>query len=301
MTHRMLIARISLGPLLVEDTVHIESVIFTASESDIAPPAWAKYLLIEAIGAGGGGASGFARTTSSTTFGGGSGGGGDCVTRLIPVADLDGAIGVTIGVGGVGGAAVQGNASGLAGAAGGNTVISDGSGAILTAAGGLAGRAPTSTSMDNVDHVGGLGIAGASINIGNPARAGLSALSFGPGSGGSGGAGNNQRDGGNGGDGAGDALTDGGLGGTSSTIDSGAAGESVAAEQWGGGAGGGGGRGRDGSGAPGGTGGPGGWPGAGGGGGGGLINSGGSQWSGAGGDGADGGARLTWIGTEPQD
>ncbi|MFN3353526.1 MAG: DUF2793 domain-containing protein, partial [Brevundimonas sp.] len=100
----------------------VEASLFS-SDGDYVPPAWARLLLVSAVGGGGGGGSGLAGA------GGGGGGAGGLARRWLRVDDLDGDLAVTLGSGGA------------PGAAGGDTRVADGGGIRLRAFGGRPGLA----------------------------------------------------------------------------------------------------------------------------------------------------------------
>ena len=68
-------------------------------------PAGLKHLLVVCVGSGGGGGSGRRGAASTNRCGGGGGAGGSIVRRLIKAADLPASVTITVGMGGVGGAA----------------------------------------------------------------------------------------------------------------------------------------------------------------------------------------------------
>ncbi|HRQ65875.1 MAG TPA: hypothetical protein PKZ76_13610 [Xanthomonadaceae bacterium] len=276
-----------------------EAVIYTKDTSDIAPPAWATHVLLDGIGAGGGGGGGRSSPSAITAIGGAGGAAGDRVSRLVPVSALTGDLSVVLGAGGPGGTGSTGtaNQNGTSGTAGGDTVISDGAGALLTAKGGIAGVGGQTTGVAFPAQVGTTGPAGGSpVNgTGHPGISTAVGVA-GPGAGASGGRAQFQNSGGAGGDGNGAATRNGGDGGTALGFN-GDHGNAAPDTEWSGGGGGGGGAGRDGTTTNAGDGGDGGEPG-GGGGGGGALRNGSSNRAGHGGAGGDGRARITWIGFE---
>ncbi len=277
-----------------------ETAIFT-TDGTWTKPAWAKTVIIEAIGAGGGGGSGAVGDDASPRYGGGGGGAGAVSRLTLLAAEIGESLAITIGQGGAGAAGVfdNGETDGLAGSDGGDTLVSDDGTSLLVASGGKGG-------------------AGGSIQIQAPARGGLGHQQYGnagaaaardmvmpgadgpcgegPGGGGAGGAidsDGTRVSGGDGGSGhaigGASRLAPGGDGGGPGNGAGGGWGKGWDRGAGGGGGGGGGG----GSAANGGDGGPGGGPGGGGGGGGGSRND---TTSGAGGDGADGELRVLVLG-----
>lgn len=277
-----------------------EIAIFTA-DGTWAKPAWAKRVIIEAIGAGAGGGSGAVGDDMAPRFGGGGGGAGGVARMTLLASEIGASLAITIGAGGAGAAGVFDNADagGLDGADGGETRISDDGTSLLVAEGGKGGRGG-STSAQGASP-GGLGHlqygnAGAAAARAHGAHGAQGPCGEGPGGGGAGGAIDTDDSRASGGDGGlGQAI-----GGTDRAAPGGdGAGPGNGAgggwgKSWERGAGGGGGGGGAGaSAANGGNGGPGGGPGGGGGGGGGSRSS---TTSGAGGDGADGEVRVLVMG-----
>lgn len=234
--------------------VQLDTVIASGSYS---PPAWARRLRIIAIGAGGSGGSGSNGPVGSDRPGGGGGAPGSRVEESYLIGELALPLSITIG-GAAGG-----------GQKGGDTMVSDATGPVLVASGGLAG-----------------------VSTGQSGHAGL-AGSTGPGGGGGGGsvdAAGQPRTGGQGGLGYSLGGTDTTPGRRASGGRAGAIGQAGAAglaKAWRGGAGSGGGGG--GAGLNGGAaGGAGGTPGGGGGGGGACT-------TGQTGAGGSGGRGEVWI------
>jgi hypothetical protein len=259
-------------------------------------PAWARRLVLVAIGGGGGGGGGAAGTNSASRAGGAGGGGGGRAREVIDISEVSGAtLGVVVGEGGLGGAGVTGSSSGEAGGSGGDSAIAD-DGVVLVRAGGGSGGAGGATGASN----GGAG--GFGDTPGNPGgnggtssnaiAGGEQTCGAGPGGGGGGGGLNASstttggRDGGHGAL-AGQASA-GGAGGSG-----GGAGSAGAAKVWQRGCGAGGGGGGAIASTDAGSGGAGGAPGGGGGGGGGSRDS---YTSGGGGDGARGEVWIIAIG-----
>jgi hypothetical protein len=237
-----------------------------AASGGYAPPDWARLVTVVAIGGGGGGGTGVSGAGGARSGGGGGGGAGlSGVTWR--VEDLPGPLAFTIGAGG---------ATGLSG---GDTIVTAGGLALLTARGGAAG---TVTSA---------GAAGAGLSGGNAGGASSTTATAetgasltapaGPGGGGGGGgldAAGTARAGGAGGTGG--VLTCPGAGGAGGSV-AGAAGSAAAATVSASGGGGGGGGAAASAGGH--AGGPGGGHGAGGGGGGAGVTSGGAGGPGSGG------------------
>ncbi len=278
----------------------VEIVIFTA-DGTWTKPAWAKSVIIEAIGAGAGGGSGAVGDDSAPRFGGGGGGAGGVARMTLLASEIGASLAITIGAGGTGAAGVFDNADaeGLDGADGGETRISDDGTSLLVAEGGKGGRGgSTSAQAASPGGLGHLqyGNAGAAAARDLGAHGAKGPCGEGPGGGGAGGAIDTDGSRASGGDGGlGQAI-----GGTDRAAPGGdGAGPGNGAgggwgKSWDRGAGGGGGGGGAGaSAANGGNGGPGGGPGGGGGGGGGSRNN---TTSGAGGDGADGEVRVLVMG-----
>ena len=173
----------------------VEATLFS-SDGDYAPPAWARLLLVSAVGGGGGGAPGLAGA------GGGGGGAGGLSRRWLSVDEIDGELSVALGAGGA------------PGADGGDTLVADGGGVMLRAFGGRAGATGGAGGQGGLGEV--LGNAGAS--------GGYEAALIngeGPGGGGGGGSGGPGGAGGVGGvvrgDEAAPAGVGGGAGGASAT------------------------------------------------------------------------------------
>ncbi|MES2835388.1 MAG: DUF2793 domain-containing protein [Pseudomonadota bacterium] len=266
----------ALGVLRSEDTI------LTADGSWTAP-VWARRVEVLCVGAGGGGGGGQFGAAGTDRFGGGGGGAGGVSLAVWPAEALTGALTVTVGAGGFGGASStagqSGEASGLI--LGGVTLLTGagGQGGSATGAGGAGGiGVPISNS-------GGASLLAATGQTGGAVSHPLAAA--GGGGGGALDSSNTARHGGPGGDGGVLAVTSGGGSGGS-----GAGGDGVAAADldlgWTGGGGGGGGASVAGTGHPGGD---GGIHGAGGGGGGAGLSAGG-----AGGDGSGGLVILRAIG-----
>lgn len=111
---------------------------------------WLKAIKVKTVGAGGGGAGAPTTGASETSLSRGGSGGGYSESFITDIAGLDSSITVTIGAGGLGGAAGQnnGNAGGSSSfgtaviAAGGGAGISQVAGGFPRLIGGLAGAAP---------------------------------------------------------------------------------------------------------------------------------------------------------------
>jgi hypothetical protein len=277
-----------------------EIAIFTA-DGTWTKPAWAKSVIIEAIGAGGGGGSGAVGDDSAPRYGGGGGGAGGVARLRLLASEIGDTLAITIGQGGSGADGVfdNGTAEGLDGDDGGETSVAQGATSLLVAQGGAGGRGGTNAAL--APSPGGLGHAqygndGAVAARDHGAPGAKGPCGEGPGGGGAGGAIDTDDSRSSGGDG--------GLGHAIGGADRAAPGGSGAGpgngagggwgKRWDRGAGGGGGGGGAGaSAANGGNGGPGGGPGGGGGGGGGTRNS---TTSGAGGNGAAGEVRVLAMG-----
>jgi hypothetical protein len=154
--------------------------VFTSSGT-WTKPAGAKSVNIQLMGAGGGGGSGRLDIGATTNAcGGGGGGGGSLVNITVPAASLSATEAVTIGTGGLGGAARVATANGVAGLAGGDTIFNSflcpggqgglggstsaggGGGGILQANSGGAGQVSAGTSgapatASTVSNPGGVG------------------------------------------------------------------------------------------------------------------------------------------------
>jgi hypothetical protein len=102
------------------------------------PPAWARWIEAVCVGGGGGGGSGMAGPSGSARFGGGGGGAGGLTEIRWSVADLTGALTITVGAGGPGGTSAAG--AGTQGGAGGASTVSL-TGLVLARAGGGSGGA----------------------------------------------------------------------------------------------------------------------------------------------------------------
>ncbi|MCC5977064.1 MAG: DUF2793 domain-containing protein [Salinarimonas sp.] len=273
--------------------------IFTA-DGTWTKPAWAKRVTIEAIGAGGGGGSGAVGDDSAPRYGGGGGGAGGVARMTLLANEIGDTLAITIGQGGAGADGVfdNGDAVGLDGDGGGETMLSDGGMTLLVAEGGHGGRGGKTGAQ--APSRGGLGHAqygndGAAAAHDHGAPGAKGPCGEGPGGGGAGGAidtDDNRSPGGDGGLGQAIGGTDRAApGGDGAGPGNGAGGGW--GKSWDRGAGGGGGGGAGASAANGGNGGPGGGPGGGGGGGGGTRHD---TTSGAGGDGADGEVRVLVMG-----
>ena len=157
--------------------VRRETTLFT-SDGDYVPPPWARWVEIACVGGGGGGGAGLAGPAGTARFGGGGGGAGGLTHGRWSTEDLDDALAITVGEGGV------------EGAAGGESRISAGGTVLLRATGGAAGAAGTVGAGPG--GAGGQGLrpanpgGGASITA-TAATGGETACSDGPGGGGGGG------------------------------------------------------------------------------------------------------------------
>ncbi|WP_309629619.1 DUF2793 domain-containing protein [Brevundimonas sp.] len=238
---------------------------------DFTAPAWARLLIVTALGGGGGGGAG-ASGVSGVRQGGGGGGGGGLSQAIWRVEDLPGDLTVALGAGGP------------SGASGGDTMITSSGVTLLTARGGGAGQDGASGGAG--------GSAGPGVIGGNGGGGGSATATAGPGQslicagapGGGGGGGGLDASGvarAGGAGGPGGALACPGAGGAGGILAAGSAGSSPASIHAAAG-GGGGGAGAVASGA-GPTGGAGGGYGAGGGGGGAGVSSGGAGGAGSGG------------------
>jgi hypothetical protein len=277
-----------------------EVAVFTASGS-WTKPAWARLVVIEAIGGGGGGGSGASGDDTADRYGGGGGAAGGVSRLTLLAAEIGGTLAISVGSAGAGAAGVtsSANVDGADGGKGGDTQVLDGGAVILMAEGGSGGRGGGTSARDS-------------------ARGGLGHQQFGN-EGGKGGAGDGDPGAhgpcgeGAGGGGAGGGITTSetrgnggtggfgfGIGGTSRRAPAGAGGGAGIggnagwAKSWQRGAGGGGGGGGGGgASASGGNGGAGGGPGGGGGGGGGTRLD---TTQGSGGVGAVGEVRIIACG-----
>lgn len=107
-------------------------------------PSTAKFVEVHAYGAGGGGGSGFRGAAGILRTGGAGGGGGALVIRRFKVSELVFPVTVTIGAGGVGGAAVTtDNMVGNNGSGGGNSTF----GSYVTSYGGGGGLGATGSAV----------------------------------------------------------------------------------------------------------------------------------------------------------
>lgn len=118
------------GRVFFEQGAARREITVLTSDAAWSPPVWARTVHALAVGGGGGGGSG-AFGTSGDRLGGGGGGAGGIARATWPADRLGGGLSITIGDGGLGGAA--------SGGAGGDTVIALGATAILTAEGGDGG------------------------------------------------------------------------------------------------------------------------------------------------------------------
>ena len=165
------------------------------------PPAWARWVAASVIGGGGGGGGGLMGWAGLARFGGGGGGAGGISQAILPASAVSAGLAAVIGAGGAGA-----TLSGGAGADGGDSRLTLGGVAILTARGGKGGAGGTSSSGlagagGQGDVIGASGGASASNATGGAGQAGLA----GPGGGGAGGgldSGTTAQDGGVGGQGA---------------------------------------------------------------------------------------------------
>lgn len=101
------------------------------------PPTDGSLLEVVVIAWGGGGGSGSGRRagTGSVCIGGGAGGGGHFVKKVIRASDISGPVTITVGAGGLAGAAPGTNTSGLPGSYGGDSSF----GSLVVAKGGVRG------------------------------------------------------------------------------------------------------------------------------------------------------------------
>lgn len=114
-----------------------------SSSGTYTKPAGLKAAFIVAIGGGGGAGSGRRGATSTTRAGGGGGAGGTFVSLLVPASGLVATVAVTVGAGGVGGAAVTSDSTnGANGTNGGDSLF----GGIVLAKGGLFGSGGNTSS-----------------------------------------------------------------------------------------------------------------------------------------------------------
>lgn len=120
---------------------------FLVTEQFIKPPGYA-FFDIEVFGAPGGGGSGYSGGAGTLKGGGQAGAGGGYMTRRINADDVADTETVTIGAGGVGGAAVT-NATGNDGTAGGTTSF----GSFISATGGAGGHG--GSGLDSTTSAGG--------------------------------------------------------------------------------------------------------------------------------------------------
>jgi len=182
-----------------QGAVRRETILFTG-DGEYAPPPWARWVEVACVGGGGGGGAGLAEPAGTARFGGGGGGAGGLTHGLWSIEDLDDALAITVGTGGLGGAA------------GGESRVASGGTVLLRATGGAAGA--TGTSSAGVGGAGGLGLRAANPGGGSSitttaATGGETACADGPGGGGGGGglsAANVSQPGGAGGAGAWSSL-----------------------------------------------------------------------------------------------
>lgn len=124
-------------------------------------PAGARFVMVEAWGAGGGGGSGLLRGSSSNT-GGGGGGGGSYATEMFLASALPATVTVAVGAGGTGGAARTGASelAGLTGNGGGASQFGTGNVSFLVAGFGGGGGAGGGSGTGNGPGGGGGGVFG---------------------------------------------------------------------------------------------------------------------------------------------
>jgi hypothetical protein len=122
-------------------------------------PAGAKFVMVEAWGAGGGGGSGYLRGSAANT-GGGGGGGGSYATEMFLASALPATVTVAVGAGGTGGAARTGASEvpGLNGSTGGTSQFGTGNVSFLVS--GNGGGAGAGGSSVNGNGGGGGGVFG---------------------------------------------------------------------------------------------------------------------------------------------
>ena len=175
-----------------QGAVRRETTLFTADDDYVAP-SWARWLEVAGVGGGGGGGAGLAGPSGTARFGGGGGGAGGLTQGCWSTDDLKAALTITVGAGGVGGAA------------GSESRIATGGEVLLRASGGLGGA--TGSASAGLGGAGGLGMrvanpgGGSSITT-TAATGGETVCPDGPGGGGAGGglsASDVARDGGTGG------------------------------------------------------------------------------------------------------
>ena len=173
-------------------SVRRETTLFTA-DGDYVAPSWARWLEVACVGGGGGGGVGLAGPGGTARFGGGGGGAGGLTQGCWSTDDLEDALTITVGTGGVGGAA------------GGESRIAAADTFLLRASGGVGGA--TGSGSAGLGGAGGLGLragnpgGGSSITT-TAANGGETVCPDGPGGGGAGGgvsASDVARDGGPGG------------------------------------------------------------------------------------------------------
>lgn len=170
-----------------QGTLRVETSVLAASGT-WTKPAWARQVVIFAMGGGGGGGAGRRGAVGSVRAGGGGGGAGALNVEEFPADDLPSVLTITIGAGGGGGGA-QGadSANGAAGVAGGTTVVANGASSLLVAVGGGGGGGGGATA--GVAGVAGQGLSVAVVGPGGAGSAGAAAGGGGNGVQGSGGGG----------------------------------------------------------------------------------------------------------------
>ena len=160
-----------------EGALRRETTLFTG-DGEYVPPPWARWLEVACVGGGGGGGAGLAGSAGTARFGGGGGGAGGLTQRRWSTDDLEHALTITVGAGGV------------AGATGGESRISALATVLMRASGGVGGA--TGTASAGVGGAGGLGLragnpgGGSSITT-TAATGGEMVCADGPGAGGGGG------------------------------------------------------------------------------------------------------------------
>lgn len=152
-------------------TVAVEPLLSTFTGSGTyTPRPYSTLFDVTCMGGGGGGGSGAKQASGTVNAGGGSGAGGSYRRMLFTNATITGAVSVTVGAAGTGGAVQASTASnGNAGTAGGNTTF----GALLTSYGGGSGTGGQRSGSNSAGgegggrFVGGNGVAGNNTDTGS--------------------------------------------------------------------------------------------------------------------------------------